>query len=243
MATEPERLEELGESQQELDDLPIHDNGEPLVDFLEVCPQLVFAPVHPVFEFPRVHVVRESVARMLCEAARWLAIENPRFKLQLVEGYRPVNVQRAMNRHMVAQFRSEHPAWSEAQAQERANRFSAPPDALCPPPHITGGAIDLEIIDQSGDRLDFSSPFNIKGSRQSAPDAKGLTPEAQANRALLRRVLEPTGLTNYVAEWWHWSYGDSGWALRAGAPFALYDRIELPPDVDWIGDMSLLPPD
>ena len=52
----------------------------------------------------------------------------------------------------------------------------------------------------------------------SAPgDTKGLSGEAQANRQLLFGALEKTGLTNYLGEWWHWSYGDSGWALRVGA--------------------------
>ena len=53
----------------------------------------------------------------------------------------------------------------------------------------------------------------------------GLSPDAQANRKLLIHTLEKTGLTNYTGEWWHWSYGDSGWALRVKAPRALYDRL------------------
>ena len=72
-------------------------------------------------------------------------------------------------------------------------------------------------------------------------NARGLSPIAQKNRALLRSILEPTGLTNYADEWWHWSYGDNGWALRVGAKNAIYDTIELPPDADWIGDLSKLP--
>ncbi len=237
-AEQSEDYEEQSESQEELDGVPNVDNGEPLVDFLQVCPQLVFAPVHPLFDFPRVHMVRQSVARMLCEAASALPTG---LRLQVVEGYRPIVSQRAMNRYMFEKIRGENPEWSEAQVQERANRFSAPPDAISPPPHITGGAVDLEIIDESGARLDFSSPYDILDSRQAAPDAPGLSSTARENRALLRRVLEPTGLTNYVAEWWHWSYGDAGWALRVGAPHAIYDRIELPPDAHWFGDMSKLP--
>lgn len=26
----------------------------------------------------------------------------------------------------------------------------------------------------------------------------------------------------YEEEWWHWSFGDSGWALRTGAAHAVY---------------------
>jgi D-alanyl-D-alanine dipeptidase len=88
---QPEAYEEQSESQEELDRVPNVDNGEPLVDFLDACPQLVFAPVHPLFDFPRVHLVRQSVAQMLCEAASALPTG---LRLQVVEGYRPLVSQR-----------------------------------------------------------------------------------------------------------------------------------------------------
>jgi len=237
--TQPqEERYEPGESQEELDRVPIRDNGEPLVDFLQVCPELVFSPVHPVFEFPRVHLVRQSVAEMLCQAARAL----PKgLRLQIVEGYRPMSVQWAMFKYWLERGRREHPDWSDQEVKRMAMRFSAPPDAPSPPPHLTGGAVDLEIIDESGQRLDFTSPYELTDPRQAAPLAAGLSDTAQRDRALLRSVLEPTGLTNYVAEWWHWSYGDSGWALRVGADHALYGLATLPPDAEWVGDMSKMP--
>jgi zinc D-Ala-D-Ala dipeptidase len=233
--------QEKGESQDELDAVPNVDNGEPLVDFLEACPRLVFAPVHPAFDFPRVHLVRKRVAEMLCEAAALLEKENSDYRLQIVEGYRPMSVQRAMNRAMLERFRAENPDWSDEQVQNYTNRFSAPPDAKSPPPHITGGAIDLEIIDERGQSLDFSSPYAPGDYQFAALDAPEISDVAKKNRALLKRVLEPTGLTNYVAEWWHWSYGDAGWALRTGAPHAIYDRIELPANVHWVGDLAKMP--
>ena len=49
--------------------------------------------------------------------------------------------------------------------------------------------------------------------------------EARKNRKTLSDALQKTGLTNYLGEWWHWSYGDSGWALRVGAKNALYNRL------------------
>jgi D-alanyl-D-alanine dipeptidase len=33
------------------------------------------------------------------------------------------------------------------------------------------------------------------------------------------------GITNYPSEYWHWSYGDQGWAYRGGEPNALYGAI------------------
>ena len=77
---------------------------------------------------------------------------------------------------------------------------------------------------ETGDFLDMTSPFDW--DETSAPTAvSGLSPTAQANRQLLIDTLAAIGLTNYIGEWWHWSYGDSGWALRVGAEFAIYDRL------------------
>jgi D-alanyl-D-alanine dipeptidase len=226
------------EDQDELDAVVIEECGEPLVDFLALAPTLVFAPVHPVFEFPRVHLVRETVAKMLAEATRNVP---DGLRLQIVEGYRPIAVQRAHFQRALEEARKRFPGAADAKIRVEAGRYSAPPDAITPPPHLTGGAVDLELIDEGGNRLDFTSPFDILDVQSARMDARGLSPEAEKNRALLRQILEPTGLTNYADEWWHWSYGDNGWALRVEAKAAIYDKIELPSDAHWVGDLSKLP--
>ena len=229
---------QAAENQDELDAVPIEDNGEPLVDFLK-CDEskLHLSPTHPVFEFPRVHLLRESVARMICEAARALPTG---LQLRVVEGYRPLVVQREHFKHSLEEARKRMPDASEAAIWMEAGRYSAPPDAPTPPPHTTGGAVDVEIVDEAGNRLDFTSPFDLMDMQQAAFDAP-VSDEARRNRELLRSVMEPTGLTNYVDEWWHWSYGDNGWALRVGAPCAIYGAIELPKDAQWVGDLGKLP--
>lgn len=227
------------EDQDELDAVRIEECGEPLVDFLEYCPLVVLSPRHPVFEFPRVHLLRLSVARMLKEASESLPAG---LKLEIVEGYRPVEVQHAMFRHALEEARKRFPGASEERIRLEAGRYSAPPDAKSPPPHFTGGAVDLHIVQEDLTPLDFSSPFELTDLRAAAMHAAGLSAEAEANRALLREVLEPTGLTNYADEWWHWSYGDNGWALRVGAPAAIYGAVAMPADAHWVGDLKNLPP-
>ncbi len=228
------------EDQAELDAVHIEECGEPLVDFLALAPtpKLVLAPAHPLFKYPRVHLLRERVARMVIEAANALP---DGLRLQIVEGYRPLIVQRAHFRHALEEARSRMTGASEAQIQTEAGRYSAPPDAPTPPPHTTGGAVDLEIINERGERLDFFSPLELLDLQGAAMDSDAISDAAKANRALLRSVLEPTGLTNYADEWWHWSFGDNGWALRVGAPCAAYGPVELPPDAHWVGDLHELP--
>jgi D-alanyl-D-alanine dipeptidase len=102
------------------------------------------------------------------------------------------------------------------------NRFFAPPDAKAPPGHCTGAAVDVRLFDrETGQSLDMSS---------RAPTAvHGLSPEAAENRRLLCFIMHSTGLSNCRSEFWHWSYGDSAWAVRMGAPFAVYGLVEPPP--------------
>ena len=56
-------------------------------------------------------------------------------------------------------------------------------------------------------------------------DAPGLSDAARANRRLLAGALTAAGMTNYDGEWWHWSYGDQGWALRLGLDEAVYGPV------------------
>lgn len=206
----------------------IRDNGEPLVDLLAFAPagppKLLWAAQHPVFRYERARVCRESVARMLGEAAAMLP---DGVCLQIVEGWRSPEAQRMMYQATWEQVRAAHPTWSDAAVRRQVNHYSAPPDHPVPPPHLTGGAVDLNLSDPVGRMLDFMSPFELTDRTKSPMHSSGLSDTARANRALLERVLNAAGLTNYWQEWWHWSYGDQGWALRTGRDVAVYGAVGL----------------
>ncbi len=213
----------FGEPLTKLRAVPITDNGEPLVDPRTLSKRIHFAEKHPKFEgMKRTPKVRQSVAEKLAQAADSLP---DGIDIILIEGFRPMAQQKFMYESLKAEFAEKHPEWNKATLHRITNTMSAPPDDPCPPPHTTGGAVDLSLMRMpSRDWLDMTSPFEM--DETSAPgDTPGLSEEAQKNRRLLFDALEKTGLTNYLGEWWHWSYGDSGWALRVGAKEALYDRL------------------
>lgn len=213
----------FGEPLTKLRAVLIRENGEPLVDPRTLSERIHFAPKHPKFvDMPRVPVVRKRVAEMLAQAADKL----PKgIDLLIIEGFRPLHQQRFMYDKLRRELAEKHPEWSNATLNRQTNRLSAPPDDKCPPPHLTGGAVDLSLVRMpSHEMLDMTSPH--ERPEASAPaDFTDLTDTAKANRKLLRDTLTATGLTVYAGEWWHYSYGDSGWALRTGAPVALYDRL------------------
>ena len=213
----------FGEPLTKLRAVPVRENGEPLVDPRTLSPRVHFAQKHPKFEdMPRTPKVRKGVAEKLARAASALP---DGIDIVIIEGFRPLGQQRFMNDEIRKEFAQKHPEWSKATLHRITNTMSAPPDDPCPPPHSTGGAVDLSLMRMpSREWLDMTSPFEM--DETSAPgDTPGLTEDARKNRLLLFDALEPTGLTNYLGEWWHWSYGDSGWALRVGAKEALYDRL------------------
>lgn len=213
----------FGEPLTKLRKVPIDDNGELLVDPCTMTDRLHFAEKHPVFEgIIRTPFVRESVAHMLVDAASKLP---DGIRLEVLEGYRPIELQRTQYNHLKSQLASQHPEWSSATLNRVTNSLSAPPDDRCPPPHVTGGAVDLyPVYIDSGKMLDMTSPFAWDAS-SAKTNMGGLSPTAAANRQMFAQALSASGLTNYAGEWWHWSYGDSGWALRTGSPTAVYGRV------------------
>ncbi len=209
----------------ELCSIPIHENGEPLIEFLPLSPKLYWTPRHPVFAYERLRVARKSVAERLADAANRLP---EGIRLAVVEGWRAPEIQRQMHEATRERLRREHPDWSNEHLEEAVHRFSAPMDEEVPPPHTTGGAVDVHLVDEHGEILDFISPYSLMDPGGAPADAEGLSPEARRNRELLRSVMLAAGLTNYPSEWWHWSYGDQGWAYRGGHPHALYGAVEPP---------------
>jgi D-alanyl-D-alanine dipeptidase len=215
--------EDFGEPLPRLRAVPVHENGEPLADPRELSRRIHFAEKHPKFpDMQRVPLVRRRVAEMLAEAADALP---PGIDLMIIEGFRPMKQQRFMYESLKKEMAGEHPEWDASDLKHHLDDLSAPPDDPSPPPHTTGAAVDLALWDVAkGDYVDTVSPY--EWDEKSAPTTiRGLSEQAERNRRLLVQTLEATGLTNYAGEWWHWSYGDQGWALRTGAPAALYDRL------------------
>lgn len=109
------------------------------------------------------------------------------------------------------------------------NRWVAPPDRKAPPGHCTGAAVDVVLIDQAGEVVDVSAPYE---RFVAAPTyAFGLTEEAHKARMVLVEAMLGAGFSNCRDEWWHYSYGDAGWAVRTGASECFYGEVSLPPDL------------
>jgi D-alanyl-D-alanine dipeptidase len=208
--------------------IKIEDNGEPLVDFREHCPKLLLD--RPRFRYRREHLVRLGVAQRLREATENLP--EP-FRISIIEGWRAPLIQKRMYLAVWNTSIERHPEWTDAVRRRFVNRWTAPIHGKVPPPHTTGAAIDVVLTDPEGEPMDLSSPFEPTDIRCFVTDSPGLSNTALLHRQILKKALEDAGLTNYPSEYWHYSYGDQGWAYRGGHPYALYNQIV--PD-DWVPD-------
>jgi D-alanyl-D-alanine dipeptidase len=158
------------------------------------------------------------------------------------DGWRPQSVQRYYRNVWVPDYlRRKNPALSESEIQQQASIYwstaypsedEVPKDN--PPPHSTGGALDVTIRTiKTGEPLfmgsTFDDPFPISMTEHFEINSgdPSTTEMARAHRRLLYWAMTEAGFVNYPNEWWHYSYGDQEWAAQTGSPFAIYGKWNL----------------
>jgi D-alanyl-D-alanine dipeptidase len=189
--------------------VPVVESGEPLVRL-------------PGSLSPAGALVRAGLADRLMAAD----LQLPRgVRLRVVEGFRPVEQQRAIIASYAAQVHAHHPGIDREELARLTSRFVSPVDVA---PHVAGAAVDLTLVDVCGEELDLGTPIDATPEDSDGRcyfAADGIGADARAHRELLATVLAGQGLVNYPTEWWHWSFGDRYWALITGARHALYGPL------------------
>ncbi|MEU4572958.1 M15 family metallopeptidase [Nonomuraea sp. ATR24] len=147
------------------------------------------------------------------------------FHLLIVEGYRPIAVQRKIFDDYRAELAARFPGLTPGELHAAASRYVSPVDVA---PHTAGAAVDLTLCDPDGAEYDMGTAVNDTPETSggacytASPD---ISEDARRHRKILAAALEPAGLVNYPTEWWHWSYGDRYWAFVTGAGRASYGPI------------------
>ena len=85
--------------------------------------------------------------------------------------------------------------------------------------------MDVVLQDDAGNPVDVCSPLDRQNHHAFRTFASGLSDKAAENRRVLIKSMLEGGLTNYPSEYWHWTYGDQGWAYRSGHANAIYGRV------------------
>ncbi len=70
--------------------------------------------------------------------------------------------------------------------------------------HNRGGAVDLTLVDEKGNELDFGTSFDFFGE-QASHSYTELPKDVLKNRAYLKKVMTESGFTIFPSEWWHYN--------------------------------------
>lgn len=197
--------------------IPIRESCEPTLDLSESAPELLLRD--------KCMFARETVTAMLNKAQTLLP---EGYKLLIKTACRSMEYQRNMYWGFYQSISEQHPEWPVSQVRREVNKFLAPPDAKHPPGHTTGGAVDVTIIAPNGEELDMVSTIDGTHDVMSTLPTyvKNVSPKVAKNRQMLIDIMVAAGFSNYPGEWWHWSYGDSAWAVRVKAELAPYGGID-----------------
>ncbi len=209
--------------------VPIQECGEPLV----AIPLRLFAieTPHPYikcgadYEGKSPYYLRQGVLDRVIQAQDRLQQLHPGWQIQIFDAYRPVEVQEYMVNYTFQQVVADRgldatklsPTDSEKIWQDVYQIWAIPSfDLETPPPHSTGAAIDLTLVDDRGKQIDMGSPIDEMSAR-SQPEhfANASAPAEQQyhrNRQLLCKMMNYAGFIRHPEEWWHFSIGDQLWA-------------------------------
>ena len=146
-------------------------------------------------------ILSEPAARALCKAAA--AAEEKGYTLKIYDAYRPqAAVDNFVRWGMDATDTRMKPIFYPQ--VEKARVFDLGYVATRSG-HSRGSTVDLTLVDRlSGKDLDMGTPFDFFGEA-SHHGAKGMTPQQQANRAVLLGLMEGAGFKRYEEEWWHYT--------------------------------------
>lgn len=209
--------------------IPIIEQGEPLC---EVPPELIgrqlphaYTEQGADYDGLSPFMMREGAVERLIKAQANLNAYAPDHKLVIFDALRPIEVQKQMRRitafNYAVRAGLDTTRMSDVKrAITHAAQYWANPthDPTTPPPHSTGGAVDLYIVKPDGAMLDMGTAVDCDKKKSASHFfAEAVTARAvrlHENRMLIRVVMEEAGFKQNPNEWWHFDYGDQRWAYE-----------------------------
>jgi D-alanyl-D-alanine dipeptidase len=126
--------------------------------------------------------LRLKTVTALIEANK--AFQKKGYKIKIFDCYRPLEVQKKM--------------WDIV---PNANYVANPTRGSI---HNRGGAVDITLVDESGNELDMGTKFDFFGP-ESSHDNKNLPKEVLRNRKLLKKIMTRNDFESFDSEWWHYN--------------------------------------
>jgi zinc D-Ala-D-Ala dipeptidase len=209
--------------------VPIEECGEPLVAI--PLPLFAIETPHPYIKCgadyggKSPYYLRQGILDRVIQAQERLQQLHPGWRLQIFDAYRPVEVQQYMVDYTFRQAVIDRKLDLAKLSKEDTEKiwqdvyqiWAIPSfDLETPPPHSTGAAIDLTLVNEAGNPVDMGSPIDEMSDRSRpgyfANSDDPLAQQYHQHRQLLDRVMTDVGFARHPDEWWHFSIGDQLWA-------------------------------
>jgi len=208
----------------------IADNNESMVD-LTKQKIIMYGPSPEITNNTNYTKIRKTVYEKL-KTAQSLLPKGLRFCIY--EGYRGLPLQKMLFDKQFEKVKKKHPDWSQDEIFTETTKLVAPvvnqDGSKNIPPHSTGGAVDIYLVDSTGRPIDMGIHpkdwMNDNDGSLSLTSSHVISAEAQKNRKIMSDVLSDVGFVNYPTEYWHWSYGDRYWAYHKNKSHTIYDSYK-----------------
>ena len=141
--------------------------------------------------------LRRPAAQGLMQAAQWLAVHRPGYRLLVLDALRPQRVQEAI--------------WKDVAGTPMAAYFAEPVRGSI---HSFGMAVDVTLLDPQGRECDMGSGYDEMNERshpalETQHLALGVLSAAQlVERGWLYAAMAEGGFKGIATEWWHFDHGD-----------------------------------
>jgi D-alanyl-D-alanine dipeptidase len=107
------------------------------------------------------------------------------FKIKIFDCYRPLSIQKRMFKIVPNPTYVADPSKGSV--------------------HNRGGAVDITLVDEKGNAVDFGTPFDFFG-KEASHSYKKWSKRINSNRKFLRRIMEENGFQALDSEWWHYDF-------------------------------------
>jgi len=221
--------------------IPIKENGDKLI---AIPSYLNFLDPHPYSHLgapykdkTSIWKLREEVVNRLVKVNDYL-ISKSSFNLLIYDSWRPLEVQEFMFKRAFSlecekldidiSFENIK---SYPSILKKIEKFWAYPshDTRYPPPHSTGGALDVCLSDKDGNHVEMGGMVDQMDETSNHNFYENIKNEESiiwnSRRNLLREIMTKFGFAQHPNEWWHFSYGDQLWAWKNKKANALYGKI------------------
>ncbi len=225
-------------------EIKIKDSGEKLIPLSLIPEKILVRPQYYIQNIggalPECYI-REGNLKRLTNASEKLP---EGYKLLIFDTWRPEEVQISLFDKYYQELKEKMPCKSKEELIKLTREFIALPssDPDCPSPHITGGAVDLTIVDNRGRMLNMGTGFDETGDKTHTRYYEKLLEKGRklteveerilSNRRFLYHLMCDEGFTNFPSEWWHFDYGNQSWAwMKGDGRPAIYGTIS--PEFRW----------